>query len=82
MEYLAREISSSGVKEGDLPFSTEDLMISEISEGVSFFDSFCRRISKEDVKEGPGVDIKVFFSFLRRSGKGVFDLGFCGSDHV
>jgi len=82
MEHLAREISFSGVKDGDLPFSIEDLMISEISEGFSFFDSFCRRVFKEDVKEGVGVDIEVFFSFWEENGKGVFDLGFCGSDHV
>lgn len=31
--------------------------------GFSFFDSFCRRVFKEDVKEGVGVDIEVFFSF-------------------
>jgi hypothetical protein len=24
----------------------------------------------------------VFFSFWEENGKGVFDLGFCGSDHV
>jgi len=48
----------------------------------SFFDSFCRRISKEDVKEGPGVDIKVFFSFWEENGKGVFDLGFCFSEFM
>jgi hypothetical protein len=29
-----------------------------------------------------GVDIKVFFSFWEENGEGVFDLGFCGSDHV
>jgi hypothetical protein len=48
----------------------------------SFFDSICRRVCKEDVKEGMGVDIKVFFSFWEENGEGVFDLGFCGSDHV
>ena len=48
----------------------------------SFFDSICRRVCKEDVKEGMGVDIKVFFSFWEENGEGVFDLGFCFSEFM
>ena len=42
----------------------------------SFFKGFSRGIFKEYVKEGVGVNIKVFFSFWEKNCEGVFDLSF------
>jgi len=51
MEHLAREISSSGVKDRDLPFCTEDLMISEISEGIAFLIAFAEGYSRRMLRK-------------------------------
>jgi len=48
----------------------------------SLFELFSRGVFKQDVKEGVGVDIKVFFSFREQHSEGVFDLSFSGREFL